>query len=192
MRRLVPLLALLLAACPETVGQQCPPKTVVVGQMALSFAGQHDAGECVQYLDGGADSGVIAQPFTRDDGGTTPSALCYGVGSDGGQQLFLAVTGKGARPSDLLPDGGFRFLGSTPPTSGICAGCSVAIDETFAGYLKSGTGDAGFALQADGGLPPITGLSGVLIDWLSAPQGGCQSSCNVPCPVRCVVTGTPY
>ncbi len=192
MRRAALLFTLLLAACPDTVGQQCPPRTVVVGQMGLNFTGQHDAGECVQYLDGGADSGVIVQPFTRDDGGTQPSALCYGVGSDGGQQLFLAVIGKGVRPSDLLPDGGFRFLGSTLPTPGICAGCSVAIDEVFAGYLLSGTGDAGFALQADGGLPPITGLSGVLIDQLSAPQGGCQGSCNVPCPVTYIVTGKPF
>ena len=118
----------------------------------------------------------------------TPSAST----SDGGQQIFLAVPTKGARPSDLLPDGGFTFLGSTAATPGICVGCSVAIDESFAGYLQTSGTDAGFAVRADGGLPPVTGLAGVLIDQLSAPQGGCQGSCNVPCTVTYTVTGTPY
>lgn len=192
MRRFAPLLALFCAGCPDTIGQQCPPKTVTVGQFALSFAGEHLTGECVQYLDGGVDAGVIAQPFTFDDGGTRPSALCFGIGGDGGPQLFLAVPGKGARPSDLLPDGGFLFVGSTPATSGICAGCLVAIDESFTGFLKTGAADAGFALLADGGLPSVTSLVGVLTDHLTAPQGGCQNSCNVPCSVTYAVTGTPY
>ena len=171
----------LLCGCPESVGQQCPLKTGLVGQFALSFTGQHDAGECVETL---ADGGTVR--LTLDAGTPQSGALCFGAGSDGGPEVTLVVPGKTARSSDLLPDGGFHFVGNNPPIPGVCNGCLVGFDESFDGFLQTG---APFTLQGDGGLPPVSGLAGSLIDQLSSPTGGCD--CNVPCTVTYAVAGKP-
>jgi hypothetical protein len=175
------------------VGKQCPPKTEAIGQFALSFEGQHDAGECVQTF---ADAGP--SKFTADDGGLHPSTLCFGTASDGGPQLWLAVPGNSPRSSDLLPGGGFHFFGSAPGTSGICGSCLIAVDESFDGVLLT-SGDGGLALQDDGGLPPITGLSGTLTDSLTNQGGGAcvtntdaGTGCNTPCLDAYNVKGTPF
>lgn len=186
MKALLPLAALLLlTGCPESIGQQCPPRTAAVGQFELALTGIHDAGtECLQKL---ADGG--GQKFTLDDGGSNAGALCYA--NDGqSQQLYFVAPGKGARPSSLLPDGGFHFVGHTEPTTGICNGCAVTIDETFDGFMQSGAAGAPFVLQADGGLPPVKSLSGTVVDLLSSDAGGCQ--CNVPCTISYSVNGAPF
>jgi hypothetical protein len=182
------LLLLLLAACPETVGQQCPARTVSAGQFSLAFAGQHDAGECT------ASPPDAAAPFTLalDDGGVRGATICVGTAADGGPLLYLAVPTKGARPSDLLLDGGFHFTGSTAPTSGTVCGCPIAIDETFSGFLLGTPAGGPFTLQPDGGLPLITGLTGTLTDQLSSPADAGTCFCNVPCPVSYSISGSRF
>lgn len=191
MRKLPLAALLLLAACPEQVGQQCPAHSVAVGQYTLNFTGAHPAGECAaRQPDGGR--AVLVQ----DNGGSRGATICLGSGTDGGPQLQLVVAGKGERPSDLLADGGFHFAGHSDPVSGTPCGCAVAIDETFDGFLQT-TPDGPVALQPDGGLPRITGLTGSLTDTLStdagatdAGAGGCL--CALPCPVTYSISGTRF
>jgi hypothetical protein len=184
---LVPLLGLLLAACPEQLGQQCPPQSVALGQYALSRAGRHPAGECVATQ---ADGGGSPAPLALDDGGVLGATICLGSGSDGGPQLQLVVPGKQPRPSDLLPDGGFHFTSHTSETGTACV-CSVVIDEIFDGFLQT-TPLGPVALQPDGGLPRITGITGSLTDARSADTGATGCLCNLPCPITYSISGTRF
>ena len=185
--RKLPFAALfLLAACPEQVGQQCPAHAVSIGQYTLNFAGTHPTGECAaKQADGGTAVLVL------DNGGTRGATVCLGSGPDGGPQLQLVVAGKGERPSDLLADGGFHFGGHSDAVPGTPCGCAVAIDETFDGFLKT-TPDGPIALQPDGGLPRITGITGSLTDTLSADAGTTGCLCALPCPVTYAITGTRF
>jgi hypothetical protein len=191
MRTLAPLLALLfLAACPESVGQQCPPKSISLGQFSLAFHAEHPADECFARIDGG----TVA--LALDDPGSSGATLCAGTAADGGPLLYLAVPGKGARPSDLLPDGGFHFAGHTDPTTGTSCGCAIAIDESFDGYLLGAPDSGPVTLLPDGGLPRITGIAGTLTDQLTTPGGICgtagDAGCNVPCPVIYTISGSRF
>jgi hypothetical protein len=192
MKRLL-LLATVLVGCPEQFGQQCRSGTVPIGQFNLARQGIHGAGECIGLQ---ADGGL--GPITPDDGGIVAATLCYGSGgSDGGPQLQLIVPpSKDTRSSDLLPDGGFRFLGSSTPVVGTACdsadggGCPVAIDEVFSGNLQTG-GDAGFAVQPDGGIPIVTSLTGVLVDKLSSTNTA-SCVCTLPCTATYAITGTRF
>ena len=176
---------LLLAGCPDETGQQCPANSVAIGQYALNFAGQHTSGECAASSPDGGDAGPT--PLTKDDGGTQFGALCY-ASNDGGQVIYLVVPNKGVRDSNLL-DGGFKFVGSTEPVPGTACGCNIAINETFIGTLTTNPPGQPFQ-QDDGGLPPISGLNGLLVDTLTAPAGTTGCLCTVPCPVTYTITGT--
>ena len=185
--RKLSLLALLLAGCPEQVGQQCPAHFIAVGQYTLDFTGAHSAGECAAKQ---PDGGLAL--LVQDNGGTRGATICLGSGSsDGGSQLQLIVAGKGQRPSDLLADGGFRFIGHSEPVPGTPCGCPVAIDETIDGFLKT-TPDGPIALQSDGGLPRITGLAGSITDTLSADAGTPGCLCALPCPITYSISGTRF
>jgi len=177
-----------LCGCPESIAQQCPPRTTPVGQFALALSGKLDAGTaCVQTLsDGGTP------PFTLADGGTATGVICYAEAGASAAQLYYVAPGKGARPSDLLADGGFHFVGHTDPTTGICNGngCAVTVDETFDGFIQSGTAGTPFVVQPDGGLPPVTSLTGTLVDSVSFSSGECQ--CNLPCTVTYSVSGSRF
>jgi hypothetical protein len=183
-----PLLLLLSTGCPETLGQQCPPNTFAIGQYAISFAGQHPAGECRVVV--GPDGGPADASMALDDAGTRAGTLCTATDSDGGTLLYLSVPGKGQRPATIFNDGGFRFLGHTDPSPGTACGCSVAIDETFDGIL-TGAWDGSFPVLPDGGLPLITGLKGTVVDQLS-PTPGAACLCTAPCPVTFSVVGTRF
>src|SRR5712692_1549902 len=91
------LAALLLAGCPDTVGQPCPPNAVAIGTYALYFKGQHPADECRVIV--GADGGATDAAVTLDNGGTHPGTLCSATDSDGGLLLYLALPGKAPRKS---------------------------------------------------------------------------------------------
>jgi hypothetical protein len=188
-RKLPLLLLLLLAACPEQVGSQCPPQTVALGQYTLTFSGHTDAGDqcAATPPDGGAPV-----PLVQANGGQRGGTLCFGSGADGGPQLQLVVPGKGVRPSDLLPDGGFHFAGHSDPVSGTACSCAVAIDETFDGYLQTSPATTPVAVQSDGGLPPITAVTGVITDTLSTPAGTTGCLCALPCPVTYDISGTRF
>jgi hypothetical protein len=187
-RKLSPLFALFLAACPETVGQQCPPNSLAIGNYSLAFAGLHAADECRVVV--GPDGGPADASMAADDGGTKSATLCSGADGDGGTLLYLAIPGKGQRLSTFFTDGGFHFTGASPPTSGTACVCPVGVDETFDGIL-TGAWDGSFPLGTDGGLPLVTGLQGTLVDHLtSSATSGCL--CNPPCSVSYAVTGTRF
>lgn len=177
----------MLAGCPETVGQSCPPSSYALGQYSLSFAVLDAGSTCT--LTTTTDAGSTTGPLAASDGGQQTATICAGDATDGGGSIYLVVPGKGSRKSDLLPDAGFSFVGHTDPTSGSACICAIAIDETFSGRL-TGAWDGGVPAQPDGGLPPITGLSGSLVDQLTTPGTGC--ACNVPCAVTYTVTGTRF
>ncbi|TMA29265.1 MAG: hypothetical protein E6J78_02595 [Deltaproteobacteria bacterium] len=182
--RFFPLL-LLLAGCPEELGQQCPPNGVAIGQYAYGLAGQHLAGECKSLQ---SDGGKL--PLAADDGGVSPAVLCTTRGDDGGPQLYLSIAGRGQRPAVSFGDGGFRFVGHADPTPGTACLCAVAIDDTFDGVL-TGAWDGSFPVLPDGGLPLVTGFSGSLVQNLTAPSdAGCL--CDLPCSVTWTVTGSRY
>jgi hypothetical protein len=182
------LLLLLLAACPDQSGGQCPPNTSLVGEYTLGFKANHDGGqECIATLDAGS-----TQPLALDDAGVKGSTFCVGTAADGGAQLQLLVAGKGgARKSDLLPDGGFHFVSDTVLAQGTACVCDVNDSETLDGYLLSGSGP--FAPRPDGGLPTITGIAATLIGRLTLPNGGSGTACHcaLPCSFSYSIIGAP-
>jgi hypothetical protein len=181
MRILLPSL-LLLAACMEGTGLQCPANTSTVGQYSLAFTAVHDAGECIA-VDGGAQNKV-----TLDNVAAKDSMLCVGTGPDGGPQPELLVAEKGgARVLDLDADGGFH-LGSNAGTNQTTpCNCEVNVFENFDGFLQSG---GTFALRPDGGLPALTGITATLVDHLTPVGTGCI--CSFPCTVTYTIKGTPF
>jgi hypothetical protein len=183
-------LLLLLAACPEQVGLQCPPNTAAIGQYALSLQGNHDAGECIAVP--GADAAVDAGPLalTVDDGGTRSATFCL-ASNDGGPELQLLVPGKGGvRKSALLADGGFRFVSDPVPGQGTACVCDVTITETFAGSLLAG--GVPVALQPDGGLPPVDSIAATVVDAVTDAGDGTNCRCALPCTVSYGVKGSPF
>jgi hypothetical protein len=183
MRNFLPLL-LLLAACPEQSGLQCPPNTSLIGQYALNFTGLHDAGECVANP---PDAGPIK--LTLDDAGVKGATLCL-ASVDGGRQLQLLVPGKGgARTSDLLADGGFHFVSDPVVGQGTACACDVTINETFDGFLLSGSS---FELRPDGGLPVVTGVTATLTDRLYDAGSATVCQCGFPCTVTYSISGAPF
>ena len=186
MRILLPLLALLLAACPEQIGQQCPPRTTAIGQYDLAFTGEHDAGECAALP---GDGGTTRTLLTRDAGPQQSAAICFGT-VDGGPGIYLVVPTKGTRTSELSADGGFRFTAHGDPVQGTECGCLIGADETFEGWLLASPAGTAFALRPDGGLPDISGLTASVTDTLFAPAGVSGCLCDVPCTVTYTVTGT--
>jgi hypothetical protein len=185
MRRiLLPLLCALLAGCPEQSGLQCPPNTSVVGEYALTFTARHDAGECIAVPDAGTDAGplllALDPPFVK---GVT---LCVATGSDGGPELQLVSPGKGLKKSDVLADGGFHFTGDPVAQGQTACICDVDITETIDGFLNAG---GPFALRADGGLPPVTGISGTLVDLLTDAGSATPCRCALPCTVTYSLSG---
>lgn len=184
MKRLLAL-ALFLAGCPDQIGQQCPFHTTQVAVLTLGFKGDPtDPAQCAALQ---IDGGGPATPLVFEDGGTRNATICAGSGADGGPQIQLVIPGKSPRPSDLGPDGGFHLVAHSDPIGGTACSCPVAIDETFDGFLLSGT-DA-FVVQDDGGLPPVTGLVGTLTDTLSTPSGTTGCLCTLPCPVTYEISG---
>jgi hypothetical protein len=180
------LLLLLVAACPDESGRQCPPNTNVVGDYAVTFTAQHDAGnECIAIDPDGGPSVTLAvdPPFVK------PVTLCVGTAGDGGTQLRLVSPGKNTKSSDLLPDGGFHFTGDpAPPGQTTACICDVNIVETIDGYLLSG---GPFALRPDGGLPLITGINATLVDLVfdAGSPTGCR--CSFPCTATYSLSGSP-
>jgi hypothetical protein len=183
MRSLLLPLALLLAGCPEQIGQQCPPDTSAVGQYTLSFTAQHDAGECIL-----PDAGTLTV-----DHPSQAATLCARGSDGGGPLLDLIVAGQGGvRESDLLPDGGFHFASNPVVAQGTACICDAMDTETLDGFLLTGVPDAGFALQPDGGLPPIVGLSATLTDHLTATAPSSSCLCTFPCTITYSISGTRF
>jgi len=185
MRAFALLFLLLLAACPQQVGQQCPPNTAALGEYTVNRIGSSASGQCIATPDGGS-----ATPLTLADAGQIGATFCLGSGSDGGPQLQLVISGKQTQPSDLLADGGFHFTGHADAVSTLCA-CPVADDESFDGFLTT-TAAGPVAIQPDGGLPPITGLTATITDVLSTDAGTTGCLCTLPCPVIYSISGTRF
>ncbi|HZX94826.1 MAG TPA: hypothetical protein VFE90_09945 [Myxococcales bacterium] len=188
MRNLVLPLFLFLAACPEQVGQQCPPNTSVIGQYTLNRTPQHDAGECIATP---ADGGPPLK-LTQDNPTALGATLCLAT-VDGGPQLNLVVPGKGGvRTSDLLPDGGFHFVSDQVVASGTACVCDVNVIETFDGFMLTGVADAGFSLQPDGGFPTVLSIAATLADNLTAAPSAQPCICALPCAVAYSINGTRF
>jgi hypothetical protein len=180
MRIFLPLL-LLLAACPEQGALQCPPNSSIVGQYALAFTAIHDAGEC--QADAGDGS---VTDLALNNVATKASTLCVGTGPDGGPQPQLLVPEKGGgRVLVLGEDGGFHFSNDAGVAVGTACICNVGVFETFNGSLQT---SGPFALQPDGGLPPITGLTARLTDRFTSAGSGCI--CALPCTVTYSIAGS--
>jgi hypothetical protein len=181
--RILLLSLLLLAACPEETGLQCPPNTSIVGQYSLAFTAVHDAGEC--QADAGDGS---VTDLTLNNVAAKSSTLCVGIGPDGGPQPQLLVPDKGgARLLVLGEDGGFQFSNDAGIAAGTACICDVAVVETFNGFLQT---SGPFALRPDGGLPPITGLAATLADRITSDAGS-SCICAFPCTVTYSVAGSP-
>lgn len=183
------LLALVCTACPDQIGQQCPAASSAVGSFTIALAPQHPSGECiVNQIDGGPADASLGQPTVA----TQTATLCEGPGSDGGLSLYLSVPNHGAAQSPLLDGGGYFFhLPATAAVGGTACGCPVAFEEINAGVLTGSFDGGSFALQPDGGLPYITGLSGTVTDHVTTP-GGATCFCNLPCDVQYGLTGTRF
>lgn len=183
--RSLPLL-LLLAGCPEQSGLQCPPNTSIVGEYALTFTANHDAGECIA-VDAGPDGGPVKlaldPPFVK---GVT---LCVATASDGGPELQLVSPGKGLKKSDLLPDGGFHFTGAPVTQAQTACICDVNVTETIDGHLLAG---GPFELRPDGGLPLVTGISATLVDRLTDAGSTTPCRCDLPCNVTYSLEGSSF
>lgn len=188
---LLPLAAVaLIAGCPVEVGFQCPPNTQPVGQFTLSFAAADAGNACVAVSRDGGDAGI--GPLTLADAGQSAGTFCFGAPNSDGQQLSLVISGKGSRSGAYLDGGGFLFDAGTPATSGTACVCPVTIGESFTGRFIGINQDAGFLLQADGGLPPAVGITGTLTDTLTqADAGDPNCICSTPCTISYTVTGTP-
>jgi hypothetical protein len=183
MRTHLLLVALLLAGCPEQSGQECPPNTTSIGQYTLTRSATHDAGECVAL-----NANDASVPIGLDDAGLIGATFCSVAASDGGIQLQLLVTGKGGvRTSDLLADGGFHFVSDPVLAQNTACICDVSLVESFDGYLLTA---GAFALQPDGGLPPVNAIAGTVTDQVTPAGTGCR--CNAPCPIVYAVSGTRY
>jgi len=184
MRFLLISLLLLLAACPEQTGLECPPNTGTIGQYALYLAGNHDAGECIASPPPGSDAGPLV--LTLDDGGTQGSVFCLGT-SDGGPELQMLTGRGGVRKSPLLDDGGFRFVNDPLVVQGTACSCDVTINETFEGSLIA---SGPITVQPDGGLPPINAVAGTVFDRVTDAGDNCR--CAFPCTVSYAVSGAPF
>ena len=144
--------------------------------------------------DPGDRANIKAPVFGYGTSATTASdRFTYGTVISGQpSQLNLVVPGKGDRPrtSDLLPDGGFRFVtvldAGQPGTACVC---DVLISETFEGYLLTG---GPFALRPDGGLPLVSALSATLTDRLTDAGAGTDCLCAMPCSATYSVAGAPF
>ena len=108
----------------------------------------------------------------------TKSATICTTG-DSAATLYLSIPGNGQRPSTFFTDGGFEFQAHSEPTPGTACTCPVGIDESFDGYL-TGAWDGSFPIGADGGLPLVTGLNGVLVDRFTT-DAGVPCACKLPC-----------
>jgi len=182
MRILLPSL-ILMAACTEGTGLQCPPNTTVVGQYSLAYTAVHDAGEC--QADAG-DGGVTN--LTLSNLAPKASMLCVGTGSDGGPQPQLLVQGKsGANLLALREDGGFHLSNTPLDAQQTACVCQISIVESLDGFLQT---SGPFALRPDGGLPPITGITATLSDQITSQAAGCL--CTFPCTVTYTIAGTPF
>jgi hypothetical protein len=185
---LLPLAAVaLIAGCPVETGFQCPPNTQPVGQFNLSFIGADAGNSCVAMSLDGGDAGI--GPLTLADAGQSAGTFCFGAPSS----LSLVISGKGSRTGNYLGGGNFLFDADTPATNGTACVCAVTIGETFSGRLLGIDQDAGLALQVDGGLPPVVGISGTLTDTLTQADAGKDPNCicTSPCTISYSVTGTP-
>ncbi len=189
MRTLAFTLLALCAGCVDQIGQQCPSTATAVGNFNLVLQLRHPATECiVNQIDGGPADASLAQ----DTVPPSTATLCEATSGDGGLTLYLAGPSHGAPASPLLDGGGFLFHPpQTDATLGTACNCLVALEETTAGVF-TGPFDGGvFALQPDGGLPFITGLSGTITDHVTTP-GGRVCFCNLPCDTQYGLTGTRF
>ncbi len=189
MKRLALVLVALCTGCPDQLGQQCPANAAAVGNFNVTLSLQHSPTECiVNQIDGGPADASLAQ----DNVPARTATLCAGPNPDGGGPLlYFAVPSHGAPSSDLLDGGTFLFHPpATEAALGTACGCAVSLEEmtagVFTGYFDGGV----FALEPDGGLPYITGLTGTVSDRVTA--GGSPCFCKLPCDVQYKLTGKRF
>jgi hypothetical protein len=180
------MVALLTAGCPETLQQQCPGGTTSVGAFTLTF-NPDDAGDTcrvVKTVDGGPSDASIQSP------GPTQATLCTSP-ADGGV-INLVLTGQQTRTSSLDDAGHFLFKTRSDGVANTQCGCVINIAETFGGTLIARAGGPA-VFDPDGGLPPVGSIDASLVDDVTSADGGtADCRCNLPCPLRYSVQGTPF
>jgi hypothetical protein len=185
-------IALAQANCSDSQSVLCPPGSQQAGVFSttLSF-NTTDPNQCY-YGDGGSppDASLSASPaaFT--------SAICSGFGIDGGPVVYLALPAFD-RESDLGAGGTFTF-GATGSdggpliVTGTSCGCNVAVVETITGTLTPSTPGSPITVNADGGLSPISGFSGTVVDQIAdGDDAGSNCTCNLPCDLQYALSGVP-
>jgi len=185
-------LALVSAACPDSLAQLCPTGSVQAGVFNTTLVYAPPAGDDSQCLitrdvnDGGALDASLAsgaQTFT--------SVICSGIDPDAGPTVYLAL--PTIVRASTLGDGGTFSFSSNSLVSGTACGCNIFVSETISGQLIPTTPDASVVINADGGLPSLASFIGTVVDEVDAgDDAGVQCDCNLPCDLQYALTGSAY
>ena len=179
-------LAALAPAC-ELTSSSCPGKLQSAGNLTLTYKAVDKGDTC--RITAQSDGGPANAPLA-----VTPTAavvsLCAGQDDAGVITVAIAIGSSGYRTTTL--DGGSFALTATTPGAGATACiCPIDLVETLTGTLLQADGGT-IAFGSDGGLLPLSSLSGALDDAVKATAGvGASCSCNLPCGIHYSLAGTP-
>jgi hypothetical protein len=194
-----PALALLAVAaiassCSDSLGQLCPAGSQQAGvfNTSLTFNG-NDPQQCYYSTDGGPLDASLSATGGADAGPDTFSAaICTGLDVDGGPLVYFALPSY-VRVATL--GGTFDFVTNSVVTGTACT-CDIVVNETIAGQLSPLNPGETLALSADGGLPPISGFTGTVVDQVvvsdAGPDAGQGCTCNLPCDLQYTLTGASF
>lgn len=172
---LLPAAGLLCAvACDSNLA--CPPGFSALGNFTVGFAAVDAGPACTitRATDGGpADASLTGTP-------SPALVLLCGTATDAGD-VALAYSFRGSGTHSVTLDGGVFSQSTTGANqTGSACLCPLDLTETITGTPK--TADGGLLrVEADGGLGPVTGISGTLTEAISASAGSTGCACTLPC-----------
>jgi len=192
------LLAFTVTGCPDDTGQLCPAGTQQAGVFNTSLTfNSNDPQQCYYSLDGGVPDASLAA--TGPDAGpdTFTSAICSGFDVDGGPLIYFAVPAlvRYGTPGDA----GAFFFETQSLVTGTACGCDIYVTEQINGTLTPLAAGGSVQIDADGGLPPLGGFTGTVVDQIDNVDAGndptpstATCSCNLPCDLQYTLAGTPF